>query len=82
MFSNFIDNEWDDCMVYWTTDFVDLFGISRHLARHYLFDVFVRKERRLFRAKSYNKAYYFKATDINKEEVEEWRYTGIKIEYK
>lgn len=79
-FRNFINNEWDDKEVYMTTDFIDRFGISRHLARHYLFDVFTRNEKLLFRVKQYNKAYYFKRIPERVKEVNAYKFTRIKIE--
>ncbi|HOJ97294.1 MAG TPA: hypothetical protein PK024_10720 [Methanospirillum sp.] len=79
-FRKFIEEEWDERNVYMTTDFVDKFNITRHLSRHYLYDIFTRKERMLFRVKFYNKAYYFKRTPQNVKEINEYRYIGIKIE--
>ncbi len=80
LFRNFIKDDWDDKEVYMTTDFVDKFNISRHLARHYLYDVFTRNEKVLFRVKRYNKAYYFKRTPERIKEVNSYRFTRIEID--
>lgn len=57
-FMLFFENDWDVRGVYQTTDFVDVFNISRHLARHYLYEILTLQERKLFRIKKHNKSYY------------------------
>jgi hypothetical protein len=59
-FTKFYNEEWVDRGVYQTTDFVGIFGISRHLARHYLYEIFTLNEHKLFRYKKHNKSYYIK----------------------
>jgi hypothetical protein len=77
---DFYHNEWEWDWVLQTTDFIDKFGITRHLARHYLYEIMVRQEHWLFRVKVFNKAYYMKRTDEAMKGIENYRYTGIKIE--
>jgi len=59
-FIKFYNEEWLEDGVYQTTDFVDVFGISRHLARHYLYEVLTLNEHKVFRIKKHNKSYYIK----------------------
>ena len=66
MFVDFLNTEWLDDHYYMTTDFTDRFNISRHLARHYLYEILTLQEHRLFRVKKYNKAYYIER-DVNDE---------------
>lgn len=61
-FMLFFENEWVDRGVYQTTDFVDVFNISRHLARHYLYEILTLQEHKVFRIKKHNKSYYIKNT--------------------
>ena len=58
----FYNEEWVEDGVYQTTDFVEKFGISRHLAGHYLYKVMTLQEHLLFRYKKHNKSYYIKRT--------------------
>ena len=59
-FIKFYNEEWHDNDVYQTVDFTDIFGISRHLAQHYLFKVLTLNEHKVFRYKKHNKSYYIK----------------------
>lgn len=54
----FYDEKWEVDGVYQTTDFVDVFNISRHLARHYLYEILTLQEHKVFRIKKHNKSYY------------------------
>lgn len=93
-FSNFIDNDWNMRGVYQSTDFIDMFNLTRHLATHYLYKVFTLNEHRLFRVKKHNKSYYIKRECpftledyINNEkgvvdaisQVEQFKRDGVKI---
>jgi len=59
-FIKFYNEEWVEDGVYQTTDFVDVFSISRHLARHYLYEILTLQEHKVFRYKKHNKSYYIK----------------------
>ena len=59
-FMLYFENDWLDRGVYQTTDFVDVFNISRHLARHYLYEILTLQEHKVFRIKKHNKSYYIK----------------------
>lgn len=58
----YFDEQWVEHGVYQTTDFVDVFGISRHLARHYLYEILTLQEHKVYRIKKHNKSYYIKQT--------------------
>lgn len=79
-FIEFYNNEWDENKGYYTTDFTDKFGISRHLARHYLFKIMVVREKLLFRIKEFNKATYFKRTDENLAKMKSVMHKGAVLE--
>jgi len=81
LFMEFFENDWKNNEVYFTTDFTDRYNITRHLARHYLFDILVRKEKVCFRVKRYNKSYYFKKTKDNMRLIGSLTYGGIVIEH-
>lgn len=59
-FINYYENDWIDRGVYQTTDFVNIFGISRHLAGFYLHKVLTLQEHKTFRIKKHNKSYYIR----------------------
>lgn len=61
-FIKFYNEKWEEEGVYQTTDFVDVFNISRHLARHYLYEILTLQEHKVFRIKKHNKSYYIKRT--------------------
>ena len=61
-FIKFYNEQWVENGVYQTTDFVDVFNISRHLARHYLYEILTLQEHKVFRIKKHNKSYYIKQT--------------------
>jgi hypothetical protein len=81
MFMDFFDKTWKENEVYFTTDFTERFNISRHLVRHYLFDIMVRNEKVLFRVKRYNKSYYFMKTYDNMRLIGSLKYGGIIMEH-
>ena len=92
-FIKFYNEEWIENGVYQTTDFVGIFGISRHLARHYLYEILTLNEHKVFRYKKHNKSYYIKRSCkytvpgyVNSRDVvdaysqaEQFRKDGLKI---
>lgn len=52
----FFNTEWDTNMMYTPSDFIDKFGINRHLARYHLMNLVYGKI--LFRVKYTNKTFY------------------------
>ena len=61
-FMKYFDEQWVEHGGYQTPDFVDVFGISRHLARHYLYEILTLQEHKVYRIKKHNKSYYIKQT--------------------
>ena len=64
-FMDFVQNHWKENEVYTTSDFTKRFGITRHLARYYLFDKLTREDKLLFRTMLFNKSSFMKRTEQN-----------------
>lgn len=64
-FMEFVQNNWKENEVYTTSDFTKRFGITRHLARYYLFDKLTREDKLLFRTMLFNKSSFMKRTPQN-----------------
>lgn len=64
-FVQFVDQQWKENEVYTTSDFTKRFGITRHLARYYLFDKLTREDKVLFRTMLFNKSSFMKRTSEN-----------------
>lgn len=61
LFEDFINRDWNEEIAYTPQDFIKLFIIDRHLARHYL--MYYVKKGVLFRVKSYNRSFYIKTDE-------------------
>jgi hypothetical protein len=57
-FNNFLNHAWLDDWYYSPSDFDEIFGINRHLARYYLLNMVY--ENKLFRVKYLNKTFFIK----------------------
>lgn len=69
--------EWDENFMYLTSDFTDVFGISRHLSRHYLLNILTYNEAKVFRIIISNTGYYMKRTNFDVEQMS--RYAKYKL---
>lgn len=70
-------NEWNDDLIYFTTDFTDKFAITRHLSRHYLLDVLTYEEAKCVRAMISNRGYYLRRTPFNTEQLQRYTKAGL-----
>lgn len=57
-FNDYFENQWKTDFMYLPNDFIDMFGINRHLSGYYLMKMV--REGKLFRIKYCNKTYYRK----------------------
>ena len=55
-FADFYDKEWNANFMYTPSDFIEKFGINRHLARYYLMAMLY--DSKVFRVKYSNKTFY------------------------
>ena len=76
-FRNFFETQWQSDYCYSPSDFIKLFGITRHLARYYLMDLVY--EKKLFRIKYGNKTYYALREDEIMGKFKEYVWIGVEI---
>lgn len=76
-FRKFIDEEWDSNYMYTPSDFIEKFGITRHLSRYYLMDLVY--ERKLYRVKYANKTWYDKVDDSWQSRFKEYIWMGVEV---
>lgn len=60
-FRKFVETDWNTEYMYTPSDFIEMFGITRHLSRYYLMDLVY--EKKLYRVKYLNKTWYDKVND-------------------
>ncbi len=78
-FEEFYDQQWKDQEMYTPSDFINYFGINRHLARYYLMNMLY--ERKLFRVKYSNKTFYGKYDLKTIDRFKEFTWMGVEIKY-
>ena len=72
--------EWDENYMYLTSDFTDIFGISRHLSRHYLLNILTYNEHKVFRIIISNTGYYMRRTNFDVEQMKRYAdYNLVKL---
>jgi hypothetical protein len=76
-FSDFYESTWNAAYMYTPSDFIDQFGINRHLARYYLMDMVY--EKKLFRVKYANKTFYGKRISNTIDRFKEFVWMGVEV---
>lgn len=76
-FNEFYESKWDSNYMYTPSDFIDEFGINRHLARYYLMDMVY--EKKLFRVKYANKTFYGKRSTNAIDKFKEFVWMGVEV---
>ena len=78
-FRQFIDSdEWNLDYMYTPSDFIKMFGITRHLSRYYLMALVY--EKKLYRAKYLNKTWYDKVCDQDMLSLcKEYTWIGVEV---
>lgn len=78
-FNEFYTETWQSEEMYTPSDFINYFGINRHLARYYLMNMLY--ERKLFRVKYSNKTFYGKYDLGLIDRFKEFTWIGVEIKY-
>lgn len=76
-FSEFYDTKWTERSMYTPSDFINEFGINRHLARYYL--MLMVYEKKLFRVKYSNKTFYAKRNPDLVDRFKEYIWMGVEV---
>lgn len=76
-FEDFYESRWEDRGMYTPSDFINEFGINRHLARYYLMIMVYSKQ--LFRVKYSNKTFYGKRIPENIDKFKEYVWMGVEV---
>lgn len=76
-FKHFFENQWHPNYCYSPSDFIKIFGVTRHLARYYLMDMVY--EKKLFRVKYGNKTYYALRKDYIMNRFKEYIWIGVEV---